>query len=401
MSHLTQNSGLQQAPAVWQDSTTVATTTAPSNVISVQNHNFINDIFDKGPPQANNQQQPQYTNHIHHLPQTRGAKAHRYMTRQSHPININLNNNNNNSRLPPNVVFRALPFYDKVCELITPTGLTSDGIIGRPNESHIEFRLTIDQADLIASTRDTVHIILRFCYFDTSSEQDDNFPPDISIMVNDCQVALPAAISNPNRPNVPAKRPGQYVDITKLCKLCPYENNFIKVKWFVDPTEPHRSYATNIIIGEKVSPENLLQRILDRGLSDPEGTKRLISDSDSEVATTNLQCSLMCPLGKMKMTNPCKSSKCHHIPCFDASVYLQMNEKKATWICPICYKPAYFPDLEIDGFFMDILQKTSPNVTEVTLNLDGSWDPVLKLELHPTSAKNPPPEIITISDDDD
>lgn len=76
-----------------------------------------------------------------------------------------------------------------------------------------------------------------------------------------------------------------------------------------------------------------------------------------------------------------------------------MNEKKATWTCPVCYKPAYYRDLMIDGFFMEILELAEPNVTEVTLNSDGSWTPVTKTE-QPTT-KNPQPECITISDDED
>lgn len=391
MNQRTQSSGLQQPQGVWQD---MATSTAVVNNTLIQDQELI-DIYNRGPPHTPNPQLHQ-TNQIHHLPPQRGSKSHRYMTRQSHP-----SSNCNNSISPPNVVFRPLPFYDKIWELISPTGLRSEGIPARPNESHIEFTLSVEQANLIASTRDTVHIILRFCYLDTSEPQDDNFPPEITINVNSHQVTLPPAISNPNRPGVPPKRPGQHVDVTRFCKLCPFVSNFISVKWFIDQTDPTRSYATNIIIGEKISAENLLERIRGRGPSDPDKTRRLILDSDSEVATTNLRCSLICPLGKMKMTSPCKSTKCLHIPCFDAATYLQMNEKKATWICPVCYKPAYFPDLVLDGFFLEILPKTEPNVTEVTLNTDGSWSPVLKQELQQASTKNPPPELITISDDDD
>lgn len=300
----------------------------------------------------------------------------------------------------PDIKFRPLPFYDKIDDLLKPAGLISDGIVHRKNDSTVEFKLTIDQADLIAMNPRTKHIILRFCYLDTTGEQDDNFPPDVTVLVNGVNVPLPPAISNPNRPNVPPKRPGQHVDITRLCKICPLVQNVIDIKWFVDPTEPSRSYVVTVMVAEKVGTDTLIQRILERGHSDPELTKKLILDSDTEVATTNLQSSLLCPLGKMRMTLPCKSVECKHIPCFDALIYLQLNEKKASWICPVCYKPAYFPDLVIDGFFKEILESAAPNVTEVTLHLDGTWSPVLKLE-QPVSAKNPPPEVITISDDDD
>jgi len=300
----------------------------------------------------------------------------------------------------PDIHLRPLPFYDLVDELIRPAGLLSDGVLGRANESQVEFRFTIDQADMLAMSQNAKQVILRFCHLDTTSEQDDNFPPDVVIAVNGANIALPAAISNPNKPNIPPKRPGQHVDITKQCKMCPFVQNIINVKWYVDPIEPSRSYVINVIMAERLGADVLLRRIKDRGLSDPAQTKKLILDSDTEVATMNLQSSLVCPLGKMRMTFPCKANTCQHIPCFDALFYLQMNEKKASWICPVCYKPAYYRDLMIDGFFMEILENSESSVTEVTLHLDGSWSPIMKKE-QPTSARNPPPEVITISDDDE
>ena len=58
------------------------------------------------------------------------------------------------------------------------------------------------------------------------------------------------------------------------------------------------------------------------------------------------------------MTIPARASTCTHLQCFDAPMYLQMNEKKPTWICPVCDKPAEFEKLFIDGFvhlqFVDV-----------------------------------------------
>lgn len=63
-----------------------------------------------------------------------------------------------------------------------------------------------------------------------------------------------------------------------------------------------------------------------------------------------LKVSLNCPLGKMKMSLPCRASTCSHLQCFDASLYLQMNERKPTWNCPVCDKAAIFDNLVIDGY---------------------------------------------------
>ena len=54
-------------------------------------------------------------------------------------------------------------------------------------------------------------------------------------------------------------------------------------------------------------------------------------------------------LGKMRMTVPCRASTCNHLQCYDATTYLMMNEKKPTWLCPVCDRPAEFGKLAIDG----------------------------------------------------
>lgn len=299
----------------------------------------------------------------------------------------------------PGVVLRPLPFYD-VCEvLINPAGLLSEGIAKHIHESLVEFRLTPEQANQLAMAAGDIQVIARYCTLDTSTEQDDNFPPEVVLKVNGMQIQLPPAITNPNKPNNPPKRPGIHVDITKFCKLSPLVSNQVLSTWYPDTTDLKKSFAITIMIAEKREATILLERIRCRGSI--EMTKKLIVDSDNEISTTNLQTSLICPLGKMRMTNPCKSITCQHIPCFDALVYLQMNEKKPTWICPVCHKAAYFQDLRIDDYFVDVLNKTNSNVTEISLNADGTWSPVVKVEQPISATNNNMPEVICISDDDD
>lgn len=103
---------------------------------------------------------------------------------------------------------------------------------------------------------------------------------------------------------------------------------------------------------------------------------------DDDVAPTMLKVSLMCPLGKMRMTTPCRARTCNHFQCFDASLYLQMNERKPTWVCPVCDKPAVFDNLVIDGYFQDVLASNilASDINEIQLHDDGSWSPCEKLE---------------------
>lgn len=81
----------------------------------------------------------------------------------------------------------------------------------------------------------------------------------------------------------------------------------------------------------------------------PTVKEKLRLDPDSEIATTGVRVSLICPLVKMRLSVPCRAETCAHLQCFDAVFYLQMNEKKPTWMCPVCDKPAPYDQLIIDG----------------------------------------------------
>lgn len=62
-----------------------------------------------------------------------------------------------------------------------------------------------------------------------------------------------------------------------------------------------------------------------------------------------LTAALLPQLVKMRLSVPCRAETCAHLQCFDAVFYLQMNEKKPTWMCPVCDKPAPYDQLIIDG----------------------------------------------------
>lgn len=83
--------------------------------------------------------------------------------------------------------------------------------------------------------------------------------------------------------------------------------------------------------------------------------EKLNEDADCEIATTSLRVSLLCPLGKFRMNVPCRATTCNHLQCFDASVYLEMNERRATWTCPVCDKPALYDNLVIDGYVNEFI----------------------------------------------
>ena len=59
-----------------------------------------------------------------------------------------------------------------------------------------------------------------------------------------------------------------------------------------------------------------------------------------------------------------------------------MNERKPTWLCPVCDKSILYDNLAIDGYFSDIL--SSPllpsDSMEVQLNVDGTWTVIIQVK---------------------
>nr|XP_050850603.1 E3 SUMO-protein ligase PIAS1 isoform X4 [Vespula vulgaris] len=285
----------------------------------------------------------------------------------------------------PDVKLKKLPFFDLLAELLKPSSLMPQGSV-RVQENTFMFHLTPQQSTDIASSRDCragskmdymVQVQMRFCLQETSCEQEDYFPPNIVVKVNGKLCQLPNPIPT-NKPGVEPKRPPRPVNISPLIKLSPTVGNQIHVSWSSDYG---RRYAIAVYLVRKLSSAELLTRLKNRGVRHSDYTRGLIKeklneDADSEIATTSLRVSLACPLGKMRMNTPCRASTCSHLQCFDASLFLQMNERKPTWNCPVCDKPALHDNLVIDGYFQEVLnsKKLLPDVNEIQLLQDGSWE---------------------------
>jgi len=315
------------------------------------------------------------------------------------------------------VKLKKLPFYDIHAELLPPTSLLAQGS-SRFQEAQFSFQLTADQASSIASTRDIrmgskldylYQVQLRFCPLDNSAEQGDEFPPSICVTVNSKMCQLPNPIPT-NKPNVEPKRPPKPISITPLCKLSPMNPNVVNIKW---ASEFSKGWVVGIWLVEKLSSEQLLDRLKKKGSRNQEFTREIIkkklNDEEDEIATTNLKVTVACPLGKMRMTIPCRPSTCDHLQCFDAMLFLQMNERKPTWQCPVCDKPAMYDSLMVDGYFLDVIKDPllPSEENEIILNQDGSWHPVPKEEEEAKKKKEEKEkeekdevDLVDLSDDD-
>ncbi|XP_033475670.2 E3 SUMO-protein ligase PIAS2 isoform X1 [Epinephelus lanceolatus] len=285
----------------------------------------------------------------------------------------------------PDVQMKPLPFYDVLDVLIKPSSLGASPTQRYHQEKYFIFALTPQQVREVCISRDflpggrrdyMVQIQLRFCLSETSCPQEDNYPNSLCIKVNGKLFPLPG-YAPPPKNGVEQKRPGRPLNITSLVRLSSAVPNQISVTW---APEIGKTYSMSVYLVRQLTSPLLLQRLRMKGIRNPDHSRALIkekltADPDSEIATTSLRVSLMCPLGKMRLTVPCRAVTCSHLQCFDAALYLQMNEKKPTWICPVCDKKAAYESLIIDGLFLEILNDCS-DVDEIKFQEDGTWCPM-------------------------
>ncbi|XP_031688768.1 E3 SUMO-protein ligase PIAS1 isoform X1 [Oncorhynchus kisutch] len=283
----------------------------------------------------------------------------------------------------PDVKLQRLPFYDMLDELIKPTSLASDNS-QRFQETCYAFALTPQQVQQISSSMDisgtkcdfAVQVQLRFCLSETSCAQEDHFPSNLCVKVNSKPCNLPSYLP-PTKNGVEPKRPSRPINITSLVRLSTTVPNTIVVSW---TSEIGRSFSMAVYLARQQTSTTLLQRLRAKGIRNPDHSRALIkekltADPDSEIATTSLRVSLLCPLGKMRLMIPCRALTCSHLQCFDATLYIQMNEKKPTWVCPVCDQKAPYQHLIIDGLFMEILNSCE-DCDEIQFKEDGNWYPM-------------------------
>ncbi|XP_050419044.1 E3 SUMO-protein ligase PIAS2 [Patella vulgata] len=296
--------------------------------------------------------------------------------------------------LHPGVRFKKLPYYDVLTVLMKPTSLVPKGK-NRFQKSLFAFYLTPQQAEDIAmtmSTRDIrkgtkceytvqLQVQLRLCLVETSCEQADNFPPNICVIVNRKRVPLVTSKSKKKVYDGP-------ITITSLLEFHPSQLNSILVTWSSEDTV---RYCLAVFLVCPLTSDTLLKRLKVYGTRHPDHTRALIKGKlgnapGSEIAATGLRVSLMCPLGKMRLQIPCRASTCTHLQCYDAKTFLMMNEQKSTWICPVCDKTAFFDQLIIDGYFLEIIC-ASPECSEIEFHPDGNWSPLEQpIETHVISS---------------
>lgn len=97
------------------------------------------------------------------------------------------------------------------------------------------------------------------------------------------------------------------------------------------------------------------------------------ANADPDIAATSSKMSLKDPVSITRITLPIRSTVCQHNQCFDGKFFMQLQEQAPTWSCPICAKTVSFESLCVDKYFEEILNTTSKNIEQVTIEPNGQW----------------------------
>ncbi|XP_037527025.2 E3 SUMO-protein ligase PIAS1 [Rhipicephalus sanguineus] len=282
------------------------------------------------------------------------------------------------------VYFQRQPFYDVLATLLPATPLKSYEHSRCHKSLQFEF-LPRHVDDISTSSRNAVtgsefgvQVHLRLCLEDRRGAQEDSYPADLKVEVNDAACALPASISV-QAPGGATVRVCLPVNIVSSCLLYPHVVNKVSLSW---QRERDREYVVGVFLVRKQSAATILRELQVRKAPSMDLTRELIKKKvqerargGGEVTVTGFHVSLMCPLSKKRMSLPCRPLGCKHIQCFDALTYLQVNETRPTWTCPVCGRRPSFSSLFIDQFFMHILERVHADCDNVVFHKDASWTP--------------------------
>ncbi|XP_076149258.1 E3 SUMO-protein ligase PIAS4b [Alosa pseudoharengus] len=213
----------------------------------------------------------------------------------------------------------------------------------------------------LRSSGEEVQIVIRICYTESVGVEDDQYPSNLIIAMNH--------ISSPPAIKIQVRKLGE-----EPMRPCPP----INITSHLDLNKASHSYSFAVYLVRVLSVEELVAQLRKSSVESVESChtgirEKMLTGQDSEVATTGLRVSLLCPLVKTRLRVPCRGLACAHLQCFDALTYLEFNRQKPTWLCPVCDRHASFSHLRIDGLLSSILVTAEESVEEIEFLEDGSW----------------------------
>ncbi|XP_026819447.1 E3 SUMO-protein ligase PIAS2-like [Rhopalosiphum maidis] len=181
-----------------------------------------------------------------------------------------------------------------------------------------------------------LQILLRLEQFGEKSFN-DSLPHNITVFVNDRQYTLPI-LNVPKFGQITSWQHYVPIDINEYMDLRTCLQNTLKIVWSNKPY----SYLTNVFVVQILTWQHLLVELKNRPIRTSEKTLKFIEKFMSKRVGFNLDSvfiTIMDPLTKLRLKLPARGVECVHLQCFDAIHFLQINEQKLIWSCPIFQSP--------------------------------------------------------------
>jgi len=290
----------------------------------------------------------------------------------------------------PAIQFENLPFFKTVKQITKPIHLKSD-----TDKFNCIFKLQDRVKSAILKSWNfkrkeyKFQIILRLQQIGLDENVKERLPYNITVSVNGHQCSLPK-LNNPLNPGIVQWRNNDPIEITQQTDLRKYGlPNTLEITW---SQEPHQ-YIGCVYVAQKLTLNDLLVELEKRPKQASDKIKELFiksMENDGDMLVDSLIASVQDPVTKLRMKLPARGVDCRHLQCFDVIKFLQLNEHKQTWICPICKKKIKFENILVCEFFLKILE--SKDLTEefdhVIFFKDGTWSYKKNIESSKISISN-------------
>jgi hypothetical protein len=266
---------------------------------------------------------------------------------------------------PNHIQYVHLPFYERM-RVIDCINIPVDWSTFTP----LRFILTDFDVDLIV--KGLAKVFLRIVPTILAEKQNDVLPPYLLIQCNS-QIVI-----NNNIAKTVGSQAHTIIfptDITDKLILKSNIQNTLNYFWIQSPIHMSfknlpKSYTLSIQLVRSISLDHLVSNIIKREIQVNNNHDSDIEIEDLGLMTTRHRVSLICPITQALIHLPVKSSYCLHLACFDLRSFLQMNEKRVQWTCPICKKSAAYETLHVDKRLQSILLNVPPNCS--TVEIDSS-----------------------------
>ncbi|KAJ7125633.1 PINIT domain-containing protein [Mycena crocata] len=196
------------------------------------------------------------------------------------------------------------------------------------------------------------------------------FPPTCEVRVNGVQLTANLKGLKKKPGTAPPPDLGKFIRLTAATNKV--EMIYVNSQ---QPVQPKKFYLLVQLV-ETVKVEFLVQELTKTGYKSSSDIRREMISSmtvDEDIVAGPQKMSLKCPLSYMRVNTPCRSRKCTHSQCFDATSWFSVMEQTTTWLCPVCERTLDSKDLVIDGYFDEILKESPESVEDVIVEADGEW----------------------------